>query len=608
MTERSRDGADSPPEPRPSTGELRRDVDQPPTLAGVPRADATVIEGAARPQPRRIAGYELVEPLGRGGMGEVWKARDRELDRFVALKLMDTGGRFRDAEARFRREARAAASISHPNVAQVYAAGLDGGQLYFVMELVAGESLQQRLAGRGLLPVGEAVALLRQAAEGLRAAHEAGVIHRDIKPSNLMVGLGGRLKVVDFGLARRSLDATLTRPRVALGTPSYMAPEQARGDQVDHRADLYALGATFYHLLAGQPPFRADSPVELLDKIVREAAVPLHERNPAVPRWLSALVARLLAKQPETRPQSYDELLAALVVVETRGALPAGAGTGAKSAPAQREVIAPGPVVESFGSSAVAAPGVWRSEDLLSRVAPPSRWRGLGVGLAVAALLAASVAAGTWWWLERRGGGAPARRGAVAADATGLGAVGGDGAAARAGFTLRSRDGSAGGAPPREAAVGPGVDAVVPLPARDAVQAPPSPRPPWPRDSAAAPGEGPTRHGGGPPASRDGAERDGLAVTDAHLRTLAPYLHQHLAATGAAPASVAELVAAHALDPDLAYDGWGSPLRLEQPPIGPPLLVSRGPDRIERSADDLVFLAGLTRPIPPRLRGLSGGS
>src|SRR5688572_2078828 len=185
----------------------------------------------------RIGSLELVARLGSGGMGEVWEARDLELDRLVAVKLMSPELSARDGARRFRREARAAASINHPHVAQVHFAGMHEDRLYYVMEHAGGSSLERWLRERGRLPAARALDLLRQAAEGLRAALRAGVIHRDLKPANLMVDARWQLKIVDFGLARRELDTTLTRANAVLGTPTYMAPEQARGLEVDHRAD-----------------------------------------------------------------------------------------------------------------------------------------------------------------------------------------------------------------------------------------------------------------------------------------------------------------------------------------------------------------------------------
>src|SRR5688500_3016126 len=278
-----------------------------------PAAPAPALGVPSGPAPgHRIGTLELVARLGSGGMGEVWEARDLELDRLVAVKLMSPELSARDAAKRFRREARAAASINHPHVAQVHFAGMHEDRLYYVMEHAGGTSLARWLRERGRLPPARALDLMRQAAEGLRAALRAGVIHRDLKPANLMVDARWQLKIVDFGLARRELDTTLTRANAVLGTPTYMAPEQARGLEVDHRADVYSLGATFYHLLSGKPPFHAPAPLQLAERHVSARLPPLAGRAPDVPKALCAFVERMLAKDPSRRFQSYDQLLVAL--------------------------------------------------------------------------------------------------------------------------------------------------------------------------------------------------------------------------------------------------------------------------------------------------------
>ncbi len=305
--------SDAPPPTEPALPRAVRG--EAPTLLAAP-AETEPQPGAQHdrgaPVPRRVGNLELLEPLGAGGMGEVWKARDAELDRLVAVKLLERDSQGAYGE-RFRREARAAAAVVHPNVAQIHFSGAHLGRLYYVMELVTGRSLAQLLAAEGRLSGSHCVAWLRQACEGLRAAQQAGVIHRDVKPSNLMVEESGRLKLVDFGLARRlEVDATITRDGSVMGTPSYMSPEQARGAELDMRSDIYSLGATFYHLLTGEPPFVAASAVEVMHQQLAAPLVPLRERNPAVPRALAAVIERMLAKVPADRFQDYDQVLAAL--------------------------------------------------------------------------------------------------------------------------------------------------------------------------------------------------------------------------------------------------------------------------------------------------------
>ncbi len=270
---------------------------------------------AAAPAPdlagQTIDGLAVRALLGRGGMAEVYKAWDPKLERYVALKIVsEEDARDRDFALRFEREARAASGVSHPNVAHVYGTGRYHGRPYYVMEFVDGRSLAEILDAEGRLAGLRGVDFLRQAAEGLRAAHEKGIVHRDIKPDNLMVDAKGVLKIVDFGLARRlGGDVKVTQTSVVVGTPRYMSPEQALGGPLDHRSDIYSLGACFYHLFAGEVPFDADTPVALMMKHVGEPLVPLKARAPTVPSGVAAIVERMLAKKPEDRYQTYDELL-----------------------------------------------------------------------------------------------------------------------------------------------------------------------------------------------------------------------------------------------------------------------------------------------------------
>ena len=277
-----------------------------------PETSHWIPAGEASLTGQLIDAFEILELIGRGGMGEVYKARDVRLDRLVAIKI--TNPLFaRDPEfvGRFEREARAASALSHPNVAQVYWTGRYHERPFYAMEYVDGRSLAAVLLAEGKISGLKCLDYLAQAAEGLRAAHAKGIIHRDIKPANLMVGKDGVLKIVDFGLARRlSGDATLTQSDCVLGTPRYMSPEQALGGEVDHRSDIYSLGATFYHLFAGQPPFDAETPIALMMKHVQEPLPPLRERNPHVPGAVCGIVELMLAKRPEDRYQSYDQLLA----------------------------------------------------------------------------------------------------------------------------------------------------------------------------------------------------------------------------------------------------------------------------------------------------------
>ena len=238
--------------------------------------------------------YRLDRPLGHGGMATVFLARDTELDRPVAVKVLDAADE--GLRARFVREARLAARLSHPNVVSVFDAGEDGGRPYIVMEHVEGQTVAELLARRGRLPPDEARGLALQAARGLAHAHAAGLVHRDIKPQNLLLREDGTLKVADFGIARAAEDTSLTQPGTVLGTAAYLAPEQARGEQATPASDVYSLGAVLYELLTGRPPL--------------ETAAPVRELAPEVPRDFEDVVMRCLARNPSYRPTDLEGELA----------------------------------------------------------------------------------------------------------------------------------------------------------------------------------------------------------------------------------------------------------------------------------------------------------
>jgi eukaryotic-like serine/threonine-protein kinase len=280
-------------------------------------------------EPRAVAHFEILGRLGGGGMGVVYRARDRILGREVALKLVrpEHAG---DAQARQRllREARAAADLAHPGIATIYEAGeaaLEEGppQVFIAQELVAGEPLSERLR-RGALPVGEVVRLGVQLAEALGEAHARGIVHRDVKPSNLMVTPDGRLKVLDFGLARRQVWTELTAsdletetwsrtaPGLIVGTPAYMAPEQIGGETVGAAADVYAAGCVLYELLAGRPPHVGASTAEVLRRSLTESPRPVSRLRPETPRALADVVARALSREPGERFADGRALAAAL--------------------------------------------------------------------------------------------------------------------------------------------------------------------------------------------------------------------------------------------------------------------------------------------------------
>ena len=276
-----------------------------------------VVAGGPKAAPgkrRRLGGFELLGRLGTGGMGTVLKARQLSMDRLVALKILPR--RLAESEAfvaRFLREARSAARLYHPHIVRAYDVGQAGGYYYFAMEYIDGEGLNVILAREGRLEPTRALRFMKQVCNALAAAHKAGVIHRDVKPSNLMLDRHGDVRVTDFGLAKITEgDGAITTDGQTLGSPAYVSPEMAAGKEVDARADLYSLGAAFYHLLAGQAPFEGGSLAELLIKHVNETPPPLSQMAPHVDRRLCRIIDRLLEKNPEERAPSAHALLGEL--------------------------------------------------------------------------------------------------------------------------------------------------------------------------------------------------------------------------------------------------------------------------------------------------------
>ena len=255
--------------------------------------------------------YRLVAPLGQGGAGEVWRAEDLELIRPVAVKVLRRlNGDPTDTADRFRTEARAAARLSHPNVVTTYDVGMAAGQVFLVMELVAGRDLAQLLRSGGLPPVQQVADIARQAARALGAAHANGIVHRDVKPGNLLLAPDGTLKITDFGIAQMAgagKEVGAAGP-VLLGTAAYVSPEQVLGEPATTVSDWYSLGCVLYELLAGEPPFIADDVEGVLRQHIQALPMPIQLRNPQVGPGLAGLVMRLLAKNPAERPASVAEI------------------------------------------------------------------------------------------------------------------------------------------------------------------------------------------------------------------------------------------------------------------------------------------------------------
>jgi eukaryotic-like serine/threonine-protein kinase len=270
--------------------------------------------------PTTVGGrYELGEPLGKGGMAEVRRAVDQRLGRSVAVKQLRADLAVDPTfQARFRREAQSAAGLNHPTIVAVYDTGeeidpLSGVSIpYIVMELVEGQTLRDVLReGRKILPE-RALELTQGVLEALSYSHKAGIVHRDIKPANVMLTTNGGVKVMDFGIARAVADtsATMTQTAAVIGTAQYLSPEQARGETVDARSDLYSTGCLLYELLAGRPPFVGDSPVSVAYQHVREAPVPPSQLDPELTPEIDAVVLKALAKDPDDRYQSAGEMRA----------------------------------------------------------------------------------------------------------------------------------------------------------------------------------------------------------------------------------------------------------------------------------------------------------
>jgi tetratricopeptide (TPR) repeat protein/predicted Ser/Thr protein kinase len=284
---------------------LRADLE---ALFPLPDEPAPPLDGTDLPQ---VPGYEVEAVLGRGGMGIVFQARHLRLNRPVALKMV-LDGAYADPldRARFQREAAAAAAIQHPNIVQVYDVGESNGRPFFTMEYIEGGSLAKRLAGTPQLPQ-HAAQLLAILAGAVQAAHDNGIVHRDLKPANVLLNADGVPKISDFGLARRLAgEAGITRTGAAVGTPSYMAPEQARGepDAVGPAADVYALGAILYELLTGRPPFRAATAVETVQQVITQEPAPPSRLNDKVPRDLETICLKCLQKEPGWRYASAAAL------------------------------------------------------------------------------------------------------------------------------------------------------------------------------------------------------------------------------------------------------------------------------------------------------------
>jgi len=345
-----------------------------------------------------LGDFQVERQLGRGGMGEVYLARQVSLNRPVALKVLRPDLLTKPTYiSRFEAEATAVAKLNHPNIVHVYTLGSVDGFRFIAMEYVQGANLRDYIKKKGAVDYPLALSIMRQAGVAVGAAGEIGLVHRDIKPENLMLTRKGQVKVADFGLCR-DLDAEgvhLTQTGITMGTPLYMSPEQAQGHALDHRSDLYSLGVTFYQMIAGVPPFTADSPIALAFKHVKDKPASLAVHRPDVPPDLDRLVLKLMAKAPRDRYQSAGEMLRDLARVREALQTPTVVQPATDLTGTDLAVLGPAP-----GGGAVApARRAGVSVSLRALLGPPAsapRRFGLGPRLAVVALAMALGALAGW--------------------------------------------------------------------------------------------------------------------------------------------------------------------------------------------------------------------
>jgi serine/threonine protein kinase len=257
-----------------------------------------------------IAGkYKILKEIGRGGMGIVYKAEDTRLKRTVALKFMPPElTREPEAKERFAREAQAAAALSHPNICTIFEIDEKEGKSFIAMEYIEGQSIREKVK-KSPLEIREALDMAIQAAQGLEEAHKRGIIHRDIKSANIMVTASGQAKVMDFGLAKVSGSSLLTKEASTMGTVAYMSPEQAKGEAVDHRSDIWSFGVVLYEMLTGELPFKGEHEQSLMYAIMNKQPLPLIKVRPGIPREVENIVHTALAKNVAERYQSFEDIL-----------------------------------------------------------------------------------------------------------------------------------------------------------------------------------------------------------------------------------------------------------------------------------------------------------
>ena len=381
-------------------------------------------------RPEQIGRYRILDELGRGAMGVVYKAQDPALGRTVALKTMVLAADEPDSDEfqrRFFQEGKAAGQLTHPHIVTVYDFGEEGEIAYMAMELLDGKELRARLK-EGPLPTADAVDIAAQVADGLGFAHEHGIVHRDVKPGNIMLLARGQAKIMDFGIAHMRASDHKTSTGMVLGTPKYMSPEQVAGTPVDHRSDIFSLGIVLYEMLTRAPPFTGDDATQVMHRISTAEPPAPSRANPEVPSLLDFVVARALKKDPAVRYQDANEMAADLrsCLAEVRGRARAAAkddggkdqtktvkmesgGGRTAAAPAVRAIVSDTrlPLSRQFDSSAavqrLAAPGKKDRARLAGAPRPVGLWRRLRsdpgprlllLTIVVAALLGSCIASG----------------------------------------------------------------------------------------------------------------------------------------------------------------------------------------------------------------------
>ncbi|HVQ30185.1 MAG TPA: serine/threonine-protein kinase, partial [Vicinamibacteria bacterium] len=350
-------------------------------------ASSGVPPGTGRQTVAELLGdrYEIVRKLGAGAFGEVYEAKDIALDRKVAVKRIRLdafaeGPELEEVKQRFIQEAQVAAQLRHPGIVTIHDIGARGSSSFMVMELVGGQTLQAVLREKGRLDLEETLRIVKAVASALDFAHANGVIHRDVKPANLMVDASGHVKVMDFGIAKASTSGNITRTGAIMGTPNYMAPEQARGTPVDGRADLFSLGCVLYECLIGQKPFVGESVTAILMKIIGEPPAPANLDALKLPAPLGDVLRRALAKAPEDRYRSGKDLVDAVEAVASGRPAPGPPAATLVSAPTApvaplpapvaRRGLAPGKVGWVAAILVVLAGAIWAASTSAGRAAP----------------------------------------------------------------------------------------------------------------------------------------------------------------------------------------------------------------------------------------------